>query len=172
MPIRTRIEFRGTPFSDEIKVIEALPQLMLQAAEKTKKVIEPPWLQEAQYYPGAAKLPFDFATPKSKRYYFAVIAKRFPGRYVRSGKLKQSFFMRLLQHEKGIDFVLGTDSDIAKWVVDSFDRRRRYQVAGHRNTGWLPIADTAHFWLDAAEEDFMKQVRTLYAKFNAQRRNR
>lgn len=172
MPIRTRLTINGTPFSDEIVVLDSLPQLMVTAAEKTKQIIEPQWLQEAQHYPPAAKLPFQFGTEKSKRYYFAVVAKRFPGRYVRTGKLKESFFMRLLQHEQGIDFILGTDSTIAKWVVDSFDKRRRYQVAGHRNTGWFPIADTAHFWLAAAEEEFMKQVKTLYIQFNAKRRNR
>ena len=172
MPIRTRLTIVGTPFADEITALETIPHLMMTAAEKTTAIIKPNWLAEAQYYPAAAKLPFAFGTEKSRRYYFGVVAKRFPGRYARSGKLKQSYFMRLLQHESGIDFVLGTDSEIAKWVVDSFDKRRRYQVRGHRNTGWLPIADTAHFWLEAAEEEFMKQVKTLYAQFNARRRNR
>lgn len=173
MPIRTRLEIVGTPFSDEIAALDALNEMMLEAAEKTKKAVEPQWLQEAQHYPPKAKLPFEFATEKSRNYYFwAIVKGRGPGRYVRTGKLKESFFMRLLQNERGITFILGTDSDIAKWVVDSFDKRRRYQVPGHRNTGWLPIADTANFWLDVADEQFMKEVTTIYAHYNAKRRNR
>lgn len=172
MPIRTRLEIVGTPFSDEIAALDALSEMMLEAATKTKQQIEPPWLEEARHYPPPAKLPFRFATEKSRNYYFWAIAKGFPGRYIRTGKLKQSFFMRLLQSKKGITFILGTDSDIAKWVVDSFDKRRRYQVPGHRNTGWLPLADTANFWLEAAEERFMKEVTTIYAQYNAKRRNR
>lgn len=172
MPIRTRLQIIGTPFSDEIAALDALDSMMMEAAEKTKQLIEPQWLAEAQYYPPPAKLPFQFGTEKSRNYYFAVIAKRFPGRYVRSGKLKQSFFLRLLQNERAVTFVLGSDSEIAKWVVDSFDKRRRYQVPGHRNTGWLPIADTANFWLEAAEQEFMKQVTLMYAAYNAKRQNR
>lgn len=172
MPIRTRLEIVGTPFSDEIAALDAIQAMMLEAAQKTKQTVEPQWLEESQHYPPPAKLPFKFGSEASRRFYFAVIAKHFPGRYVRTGKLKSSFFMRLLQSQKGVTFILGTDSDIAKWVVDSFDKRRRYQVQGHRNTGWLPIADTANFWLEAAEEDFMKQVTTMYAQYNAKRRNR
>lgn len=172
MPIRTRLEIIGTPFSDEIAALDALDEMMMESAEQTKRIIEPQWLQEAGHYPPQAKLPFQFGSEKSRRYYFAVVAKRFPGRYVRTGKLKESFFMRLLQNERTVTFVLGSDSDIAKWVVDSFDKRRRYQVPGHRNTGWLPIADTANFWLDVADQEFMKQVTTMYAAYNAKRRNR
>lgn len=172
MPIRTRLQITGTPFSDEIAALDALSEMMLEAAEKTKAIVEPQWLAEAQYYPPPAKLPFQFATEKSRNYYFWKIAKRFPGRYVRTGKLKESFFFRLLQNDRAVTFVLGSDSTIAKWVVDSFDKRRRNQVPGHRNTGWLPIADTANFWLEVAEEEFMKQVTIMYAAYNAKRGNR
>lgn len=173
MPFRTRLTIVGTPISDEIAALDALDSMMVEAATKTKAVIEPQWLEEAQHYPPQAKLPFQFATEKSRNYYFwAIVKGRGPGRYVRTGKLKKSFFMRLLQNERAITFVFGTDSNIAKWVVDSFDKRRRYQVPGHRNTGWLPIADTANFWAVAAEDEFMKQVSTMYAQYNAKRRNR
>jgi hypothetical protein len=173
MAIRTRITIDGTPFSDEISALEALNAIMEEAAIITKNEIEPHWLAEAQHYPPPAKLPFRFATERSRRYYFAVVVKKgFPFRYVRTNKLKDSFFMRFLKRNDAIEFVFGSDSDIAKWVVGSFDQRRQYQVAGHRNTGWPLIAQTATFWLEATEEAFLKRVPDVYAKFNVRKQNR
>lgn len=173
MPIRTRLIINGTPFRDEINAIDALTAMMLEGAERTKRIIEPQWLDEARYYPPPAKLPFQFGSEKSRNYYFAVIVKnKRGGFYVRTNKLAQSFFMRFLQSRRGVEFVFGTDSDIAKYVVGSFDKRRNLQVPGHRNTGWQLIAATAAFWLDAAEDEFMKQMPKIYAEFNARRQSR
>lgn len=173
MPIRMRLIVRGNPYAEERAALDALDSMMQEAATQTKAVIEPQWLSEAQYYPPSAKLPFQFGSEKSRNYYFAVVVKgRRGGRYVRTKRLQQSFFMRLLQSQRGIEFVFGTDSTIAKHVVGSFDRRRTLQVPGHRNTGWPLIAATAAFWLNAAEEDFLNRLPTIYAEFNARRQSR
>lgn len=173
MPIRMRLIVQGNPYAAEVAALDALDAMMLEAARQTKAIIEPQWLSEAQYYPPPAKLPFQFGSEKSRNYYFAVIVKgRRGGRYVRTKQLQQSFFMRFLQSQRGIEFTFGTDSDIAKHVVGSFDRQRNLQVPGHRNTGWLLIATTAAFWLNAAEEDFLNRMPTIYAEFNARRQSR
>lgn len=173
MPIKTRLTITGNAISDEIAALDAIDAMMMEAAQKAKQIVEPQWLSEAQYYPPPAKLPFQFATEKSRNFYFWKFVKgRGPGRYVRTGKLKESFFFRLIQNDHAVTFLLGSDSTVAKWVVDSFDKRRRYQVPGHRKTGWLPIADTANFWLEVAEEEFMKQVTIMYGQYYARRSNR
>jgi hypothetical protein len=174
MAIRTRIIVNGEPLRNEINAMNALDEMMTEGAEKTRKQIEPHWIEEAGHYPPPAVLPFAFATEKSRRYYFAVIVgkNKGKGRYVRTNRLKQSFFMKLLNTQRGVEFILGSDTDIAKWVVDSFDKRRRYQVPGHAITGWQRIADTAAFWLDAAEEQFLKEMPTIYANFKVKRQNR
>lgn len=173
MPIRTRLIIKGTPFRNEINAIDALDEMMLEGARRTQEIIEPQWLDEASYYPPPAKLPFQFGSEKSKNYYFAVVVKnKRGGRYVRTNKLKQSFFMRFLQSRRGVEFVFGSDSNITKHVVGSFNKARNLQVPGHRNTGWLPIAVTAAFWLNAAEDEFMKQMPIVYAEFRTRRQNR
>jgi len=175
MPVRTRLIIQGTPFSDEIAAIEAIDEMMIEGAQETTKVIQPLWLDEATYYPPPAKLPFQFGSKKSRNYYFAVIVKNRKssgGRYARTKKLQQSFFMKLLQSQRGVEFVFGSNSDITKYVVGNFDKNRNHQVPGHHNTGWPLIADTTAFWMTATEEDFLKRMPTIYAKFDARRQNR
>lgn len=174
MPVRTRLIIKGTPFRDEINAIDALEEMMLEGARRTQEIIEPQWLDEASYYPPPAKLPFQFGSEASRNYYFAVIVKnkRGKGRYVRTNKLKQSFFMRFLQSRRGVEFVFGSNSAITKHVVGSFDKARNLQVPGHRNTGWPLIAITAAFWLNAAEDEFMKQMPIVYAEFRSKRQSR
>jgi hypothetical protein len=174
MPIKARLIIQGTPFRDEINAINALEEMMREAAQRTQEIVEPHFLQEVAHYPPAAKLPFGFGTEKSKRYYFGVIVKnkRRGGRYVRTGQLQQSFFMRFLQSRRGVEFVFGSSSDASKWVVGSFDKRRDYQVIGHKRTGWFPIASTANYWRDVAQDEFMKMMPVVYAEFKSKRQNR
>jgi hypothetical protein len=136
MPIRTRLIIQGAPFRDEINAIDALEAMMIEGARRTQEIIEPQWLDEAGYYPPPAKLPFQFASEKSRNYYFAVLVKnKRGGRYVRTNKLKQSFFMRFLQSQRGVEFVFGSDSDITKHVVGSFNKARGCRLRSQPHSG-------------------------------------
>ena len=180
MAIRIRLKVDATPILNEIATIDAFNDMVKQAADETRDIIAPHFLDEATHYPPAAKLPFEFNTERSRRWYFAAVNGRIPGvtiptsggRYRRTGKLKNSFFVKVFLRDGSFEIVLGSDSDKTKWVVGSFDRNRNYQVRGHRNTGWQLIAPTADFWLDAAEDEFLKRIPVIYANYDVTRQNR
>ena len=180
MAIRTRLTVNSEPIHNEIATLDAFHEIVEEAGAETERIIKPQFLAEAQYYPPPAKHPFEFETDKSRRWYFAAINGRIPGvtiptsggRYRRTGRLKESFFVKTVTSEGQFQIVLGSDSSIIKWVQGTFDRRRRYQVRGHRNTGWQLIAPTANFWLDAAEETFLEIIPTMYATWDVTRQNR
>lgn len=180
MVIRTRAEINVKPIQDEIDVLNAFGDIVIEAGQETARIIEPQFIEEASYYPARKAQKFQFQTLKSQRWWFAALAGNIPGvtistdgkRYKRTGKLKESFFVRVNASTDSFEIVLGSDSAITKWVMGSFDRSRDYQVIGHKQTGWIPIKQTADFWLDATEEEFLDRIPQIYAQWDVQRRNR
>jgi hypothetical protein len=114
------------------------------------------------------------------RWYFAAMNGRIPGvriptangRYRRSGGLKRRMFFKSQERNGAIEVVAGNTGDKAKFVVGSFDRRRNYQVPGHRRTGWPLLAKTVDFWLDAADEEIEKEVSSVYVEYRSRQQNR
>jgi hypothetical protein len=112
--------------------------------------------------PRPAVHPFQFATPKSRRYYFYLVKTgRVPTdgkRYVRSGKLPNGWRVQLLV--KGGEFRIGifNPARAAQYVygtlVKDVGRARRRQVAGHRNTGWILASPIAREIVDELDAEF------------------
>lgn len=86
------------------------------------------------------KLPFEFATEKSRRAYFATNAfgKGIP--YRRTNQLPTSWRVDLTTRLQKNFIVITNPKSYTKYVYGSIDQR---QVPGHRNTGWGKDFDTA-----------------------------
>jgi len=84
-------------------------------------------------YPGPVKHPFEFATAKSRRYYFWL--RKGKGPYRRTGHLLESWTIEV-QASVTDGFITAVNTaSYAQWVIG--DR----QVPGHRNTGWYRASD-------------------------------
>lgn len=106
-------------------------------------------------YPGPVVHPFEFATAKSRRYYFAVILPKNGGAYVRT---------MLLFNSWSVDLIYGIDND--RLFIYNAQTYSKYvygprQVKGHFNTGWGKDFDTA---IDLIHEDTILMILDLWRK--------
>jgi len=84
-------------------------------------------------YPGPTKHPFAFATPKSRRWFFANV----PAPYMRTRFLAESWDVNLyLEDDDGFSIQMDNDAPYAQYVYGP------RQVPGHRVTGWHELTDT------------------------------
>lgn len=90
--------------------------------------------------PGPVKLPFEFATDKSRAAYFATngFGKGVP--YRRTDALRTSWRVDLTTRLNQNFIVIVNPKKYARFVYGSRDQR---QVPGHANTGWARDFDTA-----------------------------
>lgn len=178
--IRTRLEVVNDPLLDIESFYADFARITFDIAEQVFKRVEPLVYQEVRHVPPPAKHPFEFGTPKSRRYYMRAVRdgriRTVNGRYQRTGKLPEGWKFRVVKTEAGATFTLAHGALAAKWVYGSFDARRRYQVAGHQNTGWVPIRDTADFVLDLVYEEYVREFNQVipreYGRTRGRRRNR
>lgn len=131
--------------------LDAYPTFALEVVRDSfNQEIKPGLLAELRYQPGPAKLPFQFATPKSKRYYFFAVRKGLiktsSGRYTRTGKLVQGWDTTVSISDNAVVMSVTNPAKAVRYVTGS------RQVPGHRNTGWPLHRTTIDFWRDAAEE--------------------
>lgn len=134
--------------------IQAFPNVLQnEVIAAFNRDIKPHFLADLQYEPGPAKMPFEFETEKSRRYYFWLIKQgkvnTANGHYVRTHKLS-----------KGWKVGVSADDEL---IVISAENKMKYeqyvtgprQVRGHANTGWVKRQQTIDFWTEAAIESTM-----------------
>jgi hypothetical protein len=80
-------------------------------------------------YPGPVSRPFEFSTPKSRRWYFA--NKKVP--YSRTGEVGRSWEVKTDLRQSEGQITIRNFHRASKWV---FGIGLFRQVPGHRNTGW------------------------------------
>lgn len=136
--IRPTIRLRANNTERFLKRVAASADRVLDTVETTFRTdVQPELFAALQQTPGAVKYPFQFATEKSRRYYFASnnSGKGIPS--TRTGAIVKGYRViverstgririRVVNTAAGYPFVKG-----------------RRQVAGHRNTGWQPDAPIA-----------------------------
>lgn len=110
LPIRAQREFRR----------ELQTQIKPAVEQDVQTFVAP--------YPGPAVHPFQFATAKSRRWYFANFKQRGP--YVRSMKLFQSWSVRVSSTIRQDLITIQNLRPESKFVYGP------RQVPGHRRTGW------------------------------------
>lgn len=179
MSIRSRIIAVADPYAHMAQFAAAIPDEMDAVGREVFQRLEQPLLTDLRTYPGSVVHPFQFATEKSRRWYFAAIAsgiiRTSGGRYQRTGGLADSWQVDYLLNENGFIIRVKSDYKGTKYVVGSFDRSRNYQVPGHKNTGWRLVLPVVDRWLDIAKKDFedtaSRRLKEL-ARLKTIRRNR
>lgn len=103
--------------------------------QEVKPALEQVVEQRLAPYPGAVRLPFVFATEKSRRFYFARFRGRIP--YPRSGKLARSWLVRIDRRESDGQIQIVNTAPAAGYVFGPGNPLASFrQVPGHARTGW------------------------------------
>lgn len=140
-------------------MIDTIDKVFFGIVEETQRESEDRDLAEISVEPNnRAVHPFEFATAKSRRWYFAQIRKgkiKTDGYgYVRSGAYKKSW--QILVEHQGDSFKVRYRSTAKASTYISGKR----QVPGHRNTGWLYVPPI----LNQKIQLFLDRVRVKYTE--------
>ena len=84
--------------------------------------------------PGPVKRPFEFATDKSRRFYFAVLK----GPYKRTGDVRQWKLTLKAFSGQTVEVLLDNPTSYAQFVFGN--PRGQYQSPGHAKTGYMNVA--------------------------------
>lgn len=145
--IRSSVLYNLHDFDDVSLMIAEFPDLYFQIVyDAYSRQIALPMLAQLRKYPPPVKRPFQFATDKSRRYWFGVLAKKHPNGYQRTGKLADSWKVNLDLFEGDLIFSAQNTRKYYKWV------QGERQVPGHKNTGWQLASPIFNFYRDEALE--------------------
>lgn len=129
-------------------------QVPAKAAFNTQ--VRPGLLAELQFEPRPSVHPFEFATPKSRRWYFWALSEgKIPTdgtRYKRTHMLSQAWKVGLTVGDNSIAFFAENKRKEEKFVSG------KRQVPGHRTTGWPLHGDTIMKWKPIARDVVTKAV--------------
>ena len=140
---------RETRGSDTLNAfLEAFPgYLQEEISDAFNSQIKPFFLDELRYYPRPAVLPFQFATAKSKRWYFWAVRtgkiKTSNGRYQRTGDLGRAWKVDIFFGDGAVGMSVANKRKEVKWVTG------KRQVPGHALI-WPKHEQTIDFWRKAA----------------------
>lgn len=128
--------FDFTDIVDMQKEIDGLEDKFANNLLKVATQVEDDYLPLLQQYPQQrAKHPFEFATPKSRRYYFYLVnsgqVKTDSYGYVRNGGYARSWNVDLEQNGTTYTLTVSSSFPAAQFVGGL------RQVPGHANTGWI-----------------------------------
>lgn len=132
------------------------------SAERTRN----PFLAGAQGTPPPSVHPFVWsrdpqANARARRWYFGAIARgEIPTdgeRYLRSGKLGESFTITVVDNQGAIESVFGSSANSASYVVGNADGSLQ-QIPGHDTTGWWQFQPLADAWVDEATREAAEAI--------------
>ena len=152
--IRTRIVINNQPLIDLERFANDFARITGDLGEEVGRVVVPQMLDEMQHYPPVP-----------------------PGStYVRTFRLKRGMRARVVRNGNEIQLVAGSEAPYSKWVVGTFDRRRKYQARNHARNGWPLLVKTTDYWLDVYTDEYRRQFERMIdstaGKFSTIRRNR
>lgn len=168
MVFNVKLETDFSALDDINTIVENTDALLIDIANEVQQRNNDTVLRVMAEYPSQAKHPFEFATPKSRRYYFWLIKQgkiNTDGtRYIRNGKLGKSWSFEVKTNKRGVAMVIQTSAKMARYVggtmaISKPSLARQAQVAGHRNTGWQPFVDRLNPLLDSIQGDYQALYR-------------
>jgi len=163
--IQSRLITKADPVQDDIENLKDAPSIIQAAGQSVHNRIGDEYLSELRTYPSKAKLPFDFASEKSKNWYFAAINGKIPGvviptdgkRYRRTGGFADSIYFEGRDFDNGFEFAAGSTWDKAEYVAG-----RNQQVPGHSNTGWPKLANMIDRQFETLDEEMQTELKDEY----------
>ena len=126
----------------DAQVLEALKQALIDSPKQFYQVVNDKILPQAQTRldaglnadPGPVHIKFEFATPKSRRYYFA----NFQVPYRRTGNVRKWRIILKAFSGQVVEITIENEMPYAKYVFG--DAQGLHQVPGHAATGWVNAA--------------------------------
>lgn len=124
------------------RVLDALKQALADSPKEFYNTVNQRIVPQAQKRldeflnadPGPVKYPFQFATPKSRRYYFATHQPP----YRRTGNVRKWRIALRAFSGQTVEMAFENPASYAKYVYA--DAKGAYQTPGHRNTGWVNVS--------------------------------
>jgi hypothetical protein len=144
--------------------IEAFGDLWLETVtDSWNREIYPELIADLRYVPSRRAVhPFEFATPKSKRWYMWAVAtgkiKTDGYGYVRTGKLVKGWSAKITIQDNAVVTSVRNPNKVIKWVTGN------RQVPGHTVTGWLPHKDTIDFYRDESKRMVRRVTHNLLVR--------
>ena len=152
--IRTQIIINNEPLIKMERFVSDFERVTGDVGEAVGRKIVPQLLDEMQHYP---------PVPAGSR-------------YRRTGRLKRSMAARVIRQGNEVRLIAESSASYSKWVVGTFDRRRKYQTRKHAQTGWPLLAKTTDFWQEAFTDEYTKafdrMIDSQAGRFSSVRRNR
>lgn len=129
----------------DARVLEELKQALVNSPKRFYQVVNEKILPVVQARlndtlnkdAGPVVIPFQFATPKSRRYYFA----HFKPPYKRTGNVRQWRIILKAFTGAVVELIIENAAAYAQYVFG--DPQGLHQSPGHRNTGYVLVAKAA-----------------------------
>jgi hypothetical protein len=161
---RTRLEIDPNPIVDGKRYVKRFEDVFNGTAQDTFDELQPEFLEALRYTPGASlnglnsDQPFVWSTDPVKNkaargWWFA----NFPNGRERTGALNDAWTVALERAGKALQLLVSNITPYTKWVVDTFDQRRNYQIPGHARTGWRRVNETTATFFDRFDREFRKR---------------
>lgn len=152
--IRSRVILNTRPLDDLDTGIRNFENQAFKAAEAEYNAIKPAFEADLRFYP-----------PKPRG-----------SRYKRTYRLKRGLKTRLLRKGDRIDIVAESEAPYSKWVIGTFDQRRKFQTRQHRDNGWPLVATTVDRYQQRFRTGYRQRMSKVFgadgARFGATIRNR
>lgn len=165
MVVRARVTVTDTGTVQTL--LADAPNLVRVVADDVAEIYAPQIKRVMAQEPSLARHPFEFATPKSRRWYFAAVSGKIPGvtiptdgkRYLRTGQLSRGWSVYVQQRGERVDVVVDNPARAAVYVGGSMSltnpsRAAQRQVPGHRNTGWQLWVTRLNPLLESVQTEF------------------
>lgn len=164
MVYNVKLQTDFTTLEDVNTFTENTESVLLDVANEVQERNKDTVLRVMSEYPQSlAKHPFEFATAKSRRYYFWMISQGMVNtdgtRYIRTNKLAKSWKFEVITNKRGVGFIVKTNAKMARYVggtmaISKPSLAQQSQVAGHRRTGWQTWVSRLNPLLDSVQGDF------------------
>ena len=152
--IRSRVIVNTRPLDDLDTGIRNYENQAFKAAEAEYAAMQPAMESDMRFYPPKP--------PKSK--------------YRRTYRLRRGMKTRLIRRGDRIDIVAESEAPYSKWVVGTFDRRRKFQTRQHRDNGWALVASTVDRYQQRFRTGYRQRMSKVFGgngdRFGARIQNR
>ncbi len=176
------VTFKTVPLPELEAFYEQIQQTVQKVGDLVVDADRDEVIEAMARYPQKAVHPFQFATAKSRRFYFWLVrtgrVKTDGTRYLRNGQYARSW--KLIGEMRAGRYVatILTTWDGAKWVggtlVKNVSQARKPQVAGHKRTGWQLSSVVAQKQYEMLAYDFAElfedEIGSQFAQLNTRRR--
>ena len=176
--LKANIDFIPQIFNDYAEAYaQALNEVAMSAGDAAYNAVEAPLLNELRYTPRKVKYPIEWISERQRKAFFATNGFGGGIPYRRTGRAKNSWYVKNATTKNGYRLSVGSTWDGAQFVYGTLNFRSTREALRpmqkfHRNTGWVPVSETVAFWIDAMEETFEKEFRNGISTYKIKRRSR